>query len=46
MYGQHNVKATSEDNTGQNEDERHTLSPTIGSKIPDPAGNRTRAAWL
>ena len=46
MCGQHNVRASDEDSTGQNADKRHTPSPRIGNKIPDPAGIRTRAAGL
>ena len=46
MCGQHNVRASAEDNTGQNTDKGHTPKPRIGIKIPDPAGNRTRAAGL
>ena len=38
MCGHHNVRATAEDNTGQNTDKGHTPSPRIGIKIPDPAG--------
>ena len=34
------------DNTGQNTDKEHTPNPRIEIKIPDPAGNRTRAATL
>ena len=30
--------------TGQNTDKGHTPNPSIGIIIPDPAGNRTRAA--
>ena len=46
MCGQHNVRASAEDNTGQNTDKGHTANPGIGIKIPDPAGYRTRVAGL
>ena len=46
MYGQHNVRASVGDSTRQNTDRGHTPNPRIGIKIPDPAGNRTRAAGL
>ena len=46
MCGQHNVRASAEDNTGQNTDKEHTPNPTTEIKIPDPAGNRTLAAGL
>ena len=42
----HNVRASAEDNTGQNTDKGHTPNPRTKIKIPDPAGNRTRAAVL
>ena len=42
MCGQHNVMATAEENT----DKGLTPSPRTGINIPDPAGNRTRAAEL
>ena len=45
-YYKHNVRATAEDNTGQNTDKGHTPSPRIGIKIPDPTGNRTRVAGV
>ena len=44
MCGQHNVWAFAEDNTGQNTDKGHTPNPRREIKIPDPAGNRTKAA--
>ena len=44
--GQHNGRATDRDNTGQNTDKGHTPSPRIEIKIPDAAGNQTRAAGL
>ena len=44
MCGQHNVKASAEDNTRYNTDKGYTPSPRTEIKIPDPAGNRTRAA--
>ena len=40
MCGQHNVRASAEDNKG------HTPTPSTEIKIPDPAGNRTRATGL
>ena len=46
MCGQQNVRASAEDNTGQNTDKSYTPNPMTGIKIPDPAGNRTRAAGL
>ena len=46
MCGQHNVRASAEDNTGQNTDNEHTPNPRTEMKIPDPAGNRARAASL
>ena len=42
MCDQHNVRASAEDNT----DKGHTPNPRTEIKIPDPAGNRTRAAGL
>ena len=46
MCGQHNVRASAGDNTGQNTGKGHTPNPRTEIKIPDPAGNRTRAAGL
>ena len=46
MCGQHNVRASAGDNTGQNTEKGHTPNPRTEIKIPDPAGNRTRAAEL
>ena len=46
MFGQYNDRAITRDNAGQNRDERHTPSPTIGIKISEHAGNRTLAAGL
>ena len=46
MYVQHNVRVSAEDNTGQSRNKGHTPNPRIGIKIPDPAGNRTRAGGL
>ena len=46
MCGQHNVRASAEDNTGQNSDEGHTPNPRTEIKIPDPDGNRTRTTGL
>ena len=44
MCGQNNVRASAENNTGQNIDKGHTPNPRTEIKIPDTAGNRTRAA--
>ena len=44
MCGQHNFRASAEGSTGQNTDKGHTPNPRTEIKIPDPAGNRTRAA--
>ena len=46
MCGQYNVRASAGDSTEQNTDKGHTLNPRTGIKIPDPAGNGTRAAVL
>ena len=46
MCGQNNVRASTGDSTGQNIDKGHTYNPRIVIKIPDPPGNRTRAAGL
>ena len=46
MCGQHNVRSSAGDNTGHNKDKGHTPNPRREIKIPDPAGNRTRAAGL
>ena len=46
MCGQHNVRASAEDNTGQSTDKGHKPNPWTEIKIPDPAGNRTRGAGL
>ena len=46
MCGQHNVRASAEVNIGQNTDKGHTPNPRTEIKIPDPAGNRIRAAGL
>ena len=47
MCGQHNVRASAEDNTRQNTDKGHTPKPRMEIiKIRDPAGNRTRTAGL
>ena len=46
MSGQHNVRASAEDNTAQNTDKGHTPNPRTEIKIPDPAENRTRTAGL
>ena len=45
MCGQHD-RASAEDNTGQNSVKGHTPYPRTEIKIPDPAGNRTRATGL
>ena len=44
MCGQQNVRITARDNTGQNTDKGHTLSPRIEMKISELYRNRTRAA--
>ena len=44
MCGQHNVRASAEDNTGQNT--KYTPNHRTEIKIPDPAANRTRTAGL
>ena len=46
MCGQHNVRASAGDSTGQNTDKGHTPNPRIGIKISDAAGNRIRTAGL
>ena len=46
MCGQQNVRASAEDNTGQNIDKEHAPNTRTEIKSPDPAGNRTRAAGL
>ena len=46
MCGQHNARASVEDNTGQNRDKGHTPYPRTEIKIPDSAGNRTRVAGV
>ena len=46
MCGQHNVRASAEDNAEQNTDKELTPNPRTEIKIPDPGGNRTRAARL
>ena len=46
MCGQHNVRISAEDKTGQNTGKGHTPNPRTKIKIPYPAGNRTRAAGL
>ena len=44
MCGLHKVRASAEDNTGENT--KDLPNPRTEIKIPDPAGNRTRAAGL
>ena len=39
-------QGSTEDNTGQNTDKGHTPNHRTEIKIPDPSGNRTRAAGL
>ena len=46
MCGQHNIRATAGDNTGQNTDKGHTPSPRIEIKFSNPTGNRILAAGL
>ena len=38
MSGQHNVRDSAEENTGQNTDKGHTPNPRTEIKIPDPPG--------
>ena len=42
MCGQHNVRASAEDNTGQNADKGHISNLRTEIKIPDPAGLESR----
>ena len=44
MCGEHNVRYSTGDNTGQKA--KDIPNPRTEIKIPDPAGNRTRAAVL
>ena len=44
MCAQHNVRASVEDNAGQNTDKEDTPNPKTEIKIPVPAGNQTRKA--
>ena len=46
MCGQHNVRASAGDNTGQNTEKGYTPNPRTEIKNLGPAGNRTRAAGL
>ena len=46
MCGQHNVRVSAEDKTEQNINKGHAPNPRTDIKIPDPAGNRTRAVGL
>ena len=47
MFGQQNVRASTEDNTGQKKPNKgHTPNPRKEIKIPDPARNRIRSAGL
>ena len=46
MCGQYNARASAGNITGQNTEKGHTTNPRIGIKIPEPVGNRTRAAGL
>ena len=46
ICGQQNVRATARNKTGQNTDKGHISSPRIEIKIPEPAGNLTRAPNL
>ena len=46
MCGQHNVRVSAVDNTGQNTGKGHIPNSRTEIKIPDLAGNRTRAAVL
>ena len=42
MCGQHNVRASAQENTGQNTDKGHTPNPRMEIKIPNHARNQTR----
>ena len=44
MCGQHNVRASAEDNTEQNTDKGHTPNPRTEIKISDPAGLEGRVS--
>ena len=46
ICGKKIIRASARDNTGQNTKQGYTLSPRIGIKNPDPAGNRIRYAGL
>ena len=46
MCGQHNVRASAGENTGQNTDKGHSPNPKTEIKIPDPVGNWTQVAGL
>ena len=46
MCGQHNVRVSAGDSTGQNTDKGHTSNPRTEMKIPDPARNWTQATGL
>ena len=46
MCDQYNVRASAEDNTGQNTGKGYTPNPRTEIKSPDPAGNLNRAAGL
>ena len=46
MCVQRNVRASAGERTGQNTDKGLIPISRIGIKIPDPSGNRTRAAGL
>ena len=41
MCGQHNIRATARNNTGQNIVKGYTPSPRRAIKLSDPVGNRT-----
>ena len=40
------MQAIGRDNTGKNAEKGHTANPRIEIKIPDPGGNRIRAARM
>ena len=46
MCGQHKVRASTGDYTGQNTDKGYTSNPRTEIKIPDPAGNQIQAVRL
>ena len=45
MCGQHSVRASAEDNKGQNTDKGHTANPKTEIKIPDPGIEPGPPGW-